>query len=60
MDKKQLSEIKEEIEELRQEMYTYMEYPGIFEMELMETNKKINKLINQYMILNNSQVDISE
>ena len=60
MDKKQLSQIKEEIEELRQEMYTYLEYPVIFEMELIEVNEKINKLINQYTILSNLARDTSE
>ena len=51
MNNKELQRIKEEIEKVRQEIHTYMEYPEIFEIEINEASKKIDQLINEYMKL---------
>ncbi len=48
MDNK-LDGIKKQIDEIRQEIYNYMEYPDIFEQEIMEASNRINELINEYM-----------
>lgn len=47
----ELESIKSEIEELREELNTYIEYPNIFKDELILSSKKIDELINKYMTL---------
>jgi len=51
MANKDLETLKKEIELLREEINTYMEYPEIFKDELIETSSKIDELINKYMNL---------
>lgn len=41
--------LKKEIESLREEINTYIEYPEIFKDELIETSSKIDELINKYI-----------
>lgn len=48
---KDLDVLKKEIEVLRDEINTYIEYPEIFKDELIETSNKIDELINKYMSL---------
>ena len=43
--------LKKEIELLRDEINTYIEYPEIFKDELVESSSKIDRLINTYMSL---------
>lgn len=43
--------LKKEIEILRDEINTYIEYPEIFKDELVEASSKIDVLINKYMDL---------
>lgn len=43
--------LKKEIEVLREEINTYIEYPDIFKDELVESSKKIDDLINKYIQL---------
>lgn len=43
--------LKKQIESLREEINTYIEYPEIFKDELIETSSKIDELINKYMNL---------
>lgn len=43
--------LKKEIEVLRDEINTYIEYPEIFKDELVESSNKIDILINKYMNL---------
>ncbi|MGL5312348.1 MAG: aspartyl-phosphate phosphatase Spo0E family protein [Peptostreptococcaceae bacterium] len=51
MANKDLEVLKKEIEVLRDEINTYIEYPEIFKDELVETSNKIDELINKYMSL---------
>lgn len=51
MENKELEVLKEEIDALREQMHTYMEYPEIFKSELLESSNKIDELINEYMVL---------
>ena len=51
MENKELDVLKEEIDALREQMHTYMEYPEIFKNELLESSNKIDALINEYMVL---------
>jgi len=51
MTKNELETLKSEIEELRQEINTYIQYPDIFKDELLESSKKIDLLISKYMTL---------
>ena len=51
MTKNELDTLKNEIEELRQEINTYIQYPDIFKDELIEASQKIDLLINKYIIL---------
>lgn len=51
MENKMLEELKQQIEEVRDEINTYIEYPHIFETELLEASKKIDVLINKYIYL---------
>lgn len=51
MANRELDALKNEIEALRDEINTYIEYPEIFKDELVESSNKIDTLINKYMIL---------
>lgn len=51
MEKNKLENLRSEIESVRDELNTYIEYPEIFSDELLEASKKIDILINKYMIL---------
>ncbi|SCI20827.1 MULTISPECIES: aspartyl-phosphate phosphatase Spo0E family protein [unclassified Romboutsia] len=51
MANSELETLKTEIEELRQEINTYIQYPEIFKDELVESSKKIDSLINKYIFL---------
>lgn len=46
---KELKAIKKEIEELREHINRYIEYPDIFEEELLTTSRQLDKYINEYM-----------
>ncbi len=43
--------LKKEIEMLREEINTYIEYPDIFKDELISTSNKIDEAINKYIKL---------
>ncbi|MBP3930880.1 MAG: aspartyl-phosphate phosphatase Spo0E family protein [Peptostreptococcaceae bacterium] len=43
--------LKKEIESLREEINTYIEYPDIFKEELVSTSHKIDEAINKYITL---------
>lgn len=45
--------LKKEIEVLRDEINTYIEYPDIFKDELVDSSNKIDILINKYISLSN-------
>ena len=49
MDKNELEALKKEIEEVRELINTYIEYPEIFKDELIESSQKIDMLINEYI-----------
>lgn len=49
----ELEALKKEIEALRDEINTYIEYPEIFKEEIVDTSNKIDILINKYMDLSN-------
>ena len=49
MDKCGLEALKKEIEEVRELINTYIEYPEIFKDELIESSEKIDMLINEYI-----------
>ena len=49
MDKSELEALKKEIEEVRELINTYIEYPEIFRDELVESSQKIDMLINEYI-----------
>lgn len=49
MDKSELETLKKQIEEVRELINTYIEYPDIFKDELVESSQKINMLINEYI-----------
>lgn len=51
MANSKLEALKIEIEELRQEINTYIQYPEIFKEELIESSQKIDVLINKYIFL---------
>lgn len=53
MTNRELEALKKEIEILREEINTYIEYPEIFKEELIETSNKIDTLINKYIMLSN-------
>ena len=46
MEKSELEALKKEIEEVRQLINTYIEYPEIFKDELADSSVKIDMLIN--------------
>ena len=47
----ELEALKKEIEVLREEINTYIEYPDIFKEELVDSSNKIDVLINKYISL---------
>ena len=49
MDKSELEALKKEIEEVRELINTYIEYPEILKDELIESSQKIDMLINEYI-----------
>ena len=49
--KKRIRSTKKEIEEVRQLINTYIEYPEIFKDELADSSVKIDMLINEYIKL---------
>ena len=51
MTKNELVLLKKEIEALREEINTYIEYPDIFKDELISTSSKIDQAINKYIQL---------
>ena len=51
MENNELEMIKKEIEEVREQINTYIQYPEIFEDELTEASKQIDILINKYIYL---------
>ena len=51
MQSTELDRLKAEIDALREQIHTYMEYPEIFKSELLESSNKIDALINEYMSL---------
>lgn len=51
MTEKKLNLLKKEIEDLREEINTYIEYPEIFKDELVSTSSKIDDAINKYIKL---------
>lgn len=51
MANSELEALKTEIEELRQEINTYIQYPEIFKDELVEASQRIDLLINKYITL---------
>ena len=51
MENNELEMIKKEIEEVREQINTYIKYPEIFEEELTEASKQIDILINKYIHL---------
>lgn len=51
MENSELEIIKKEIEEVREQINTYIQYPEIFEDELTEASKQIDILINKYIYL---------
>ena len=53
MEKSELEDLKKEIEDVRELINTYIEYPDIFKEELVESSQKIDTLINEY--IKNSQ-----
>ncbi|MEF9991418.1 MAG: aspartyl-phosphate phosphatase Spo0E family protein [Paraclostridium sp.] len=52
MTKNEMVLLKKEIESLREEINTYIEYPDIFKDELVSTSNKIDEAINKYIKLN--------
>ena len=51
MENNELEMIKKEIEEVREQINTYIQYPEIFKEELIEASQKIDVLINKYIFL---------
>ncbi len=51
MKKYELETLKKEIENIRELINTYIEYPDIFKDELEESSHKIDDLINEYIKL---------
>jgi len=46
---KDMKDIKDEIERLREDINRYIEYPDIFDSEIKATSRKIDILINDYI-----------
>ncbi len=49
MEINELETLKKEIEEVRELINTYIEYPEIFKDELVESSNRIDMLINEYI-----------
>lgn len=49
MEKFELEALKKEIEAVRDQINTYIEYPEIFKDELIEASHKVDVLINEYI-----------
>ncbi|KXZ40321.1 Spo0E like sporulation regulatory protein [Alkalithermobacter thermoalcaliphilus JW-YL-7 = DSM 7308] len=49
-----IEEIRREIEDLREEINRYVQYPDIFKEELESTSMKIDSLINEYLKLSHT------
>ena len=49
MENFELETLKKEIEQVRDQINTYIEYPDIFRDELIESSQKIDVLINEYI-----------
>ncbi|KDR93846.1 Spo0E like sporulation regulatory protein [Peptoclostridium litorale DSM 5388] len=49
MENEDLREVKEEIEQLREDINRYIQYPDIFKDEIQKASKKIDSLINDYI-----------
>ncbi|OPJ56367.1 aspartyl-phosphate phosphatase Spo0E family protein [Alkalithermobacter paradoxus] len=52
MKNENITVIRKKIEDLRDDINRYIEYPDIFKEELEETSSKIDSLINEYLKLN--------
>ena len=57
MTKNKLVLLKKEIETLREEINTYIEYPDIFKDELVSTSSKIDEAINKYIKLSKEYLE---
>ncbi len=53
MNKENVVTLKKNIEDLREEINRYIEYPDIFKEEILVTSRKIDELINEYLKINN-------
>lgn len=51
MANNELEALKKEIEKLRDEINTYIEYPEIFKDEIVDSSNRIDILINKYILL---------
>lgn len=51
MGKDNLVVLKKGIEDLREEINRYIEYPDIFKEEILTTSKRLDELINEYLKL---------
>lgn len=49
MENNELEALKKEIEAVRDQINTYIEYPEIFKEELIEASHNIDVLINKYI-----------
>lgn len=55
MSKSNLLQLKQEIEDLRDDVNRYIEYPDIFKEEIMSTSRKLDELINEYLKLKSEE-----
>ena len=51
MSKNEITQLKNDIEDLREEVNRYIEYPDIFKEEIMSTSRRLDELINEYLKL---------
>lgn len=51
MGKNSVLVLKKSIEDLREEINRYIEYPNIFKEEIISTSRRIDELINEYLKL---------
>ena len=58
MEINELETLKKEIEEVRELINTYIEYPEIFKDELVESSNRIDMLINEILNSSNSAICI--
>ena len=56
MANRELEILKGQIDELREQIHAYMEYPEIFKDELVASSNEIDSLINKYIALNKGYV----